>query len=78
MKKMKMSLANIEGRLSRTEMKNIMAGSGWPGCLDGDECSYYESGTGEVTGTCEANSNNECVCKSMHSSIVTSKCDGIG
>ena len=26
----KMSLANIQGKLSRTEMKNIMAGSG--GC----------------------------------------------
>ncbi len=28
MKTTKMSLANIQGKLSRTEMKNIMAGSG--------------------------------------------------
>lgn len=28
MKTKKMSLANIQGKLSRTEMKNIMAGSG--------------------------------------------------
>ncbi len=28
MKRTKMSLANIQGKLSRTEMKNIMAGSG--------------------------------------------------
>lgn len=28
MKTQKMSLANIEGKLSRAEMKNIMAGSG--------------------------------------------------
>lgn len=31
MKTKKMSLANIQGKLSRTEMKNIMAGSG-DGC----------------------------------------------
>ncbi len=30
----KMSLANIQGKLSRTEMKNIMAGSG-----SGAECT---------------------------------------
>ena len=30
----KMSLANIKGKLSRTEMKNIMAGSG-------ATCTYY-------------------------------------
>lgn len=29
----KMSLANITGKLSRAEMKNIMAGSGSDGCL---------------------------------------------
>jgi hypothetical protein len=31
----KMSLANIQGKMSRTEMKNIMAGSdgGW-GCIE--------------------------------------------
>ncbi len=28
MKRTKMSLANIQGKLSRVEMKNIMAGSG--------------------------------------------------
>lgn len=72
-----MNLANIEGKLSRAEMKKIMAGSGWPGCST-DSCSYYESGTGTVSGTCEGNSNNECVCKSKHSSIVTSACAGEG
>jgi hypothetical protein len=30
----KMSLANIQGKLSRAEMKNIMAGSGCGECLD--------------------------------------------
>ena len=28
-----MSLANIQGKLNRTEMKSIMAGSGSTGCL---------------------------------------------
>ncbi len=32
MKTQKMSLANIQGKLSRAEMKNIMAGSG-SGCI---------------------------------------------
>ena len=37
-----MSLANIKGKLSRTEMKNIMAGSGSEGtskCCIGNECT---------------------------------------
>ncbi len=32
MKRSKMSLANIEGKLSRAQMKNIMAGSGGGTC----------------------------------------------
>ena len=36
----KMSLANIQGKLSRTEMKNIMAGSGTC-CVRG----YWNSGS---------------------------------
>ena len=39
MKTTKMSLANIQGKLSRAEMKNIMAGSG-AACLPvGDPCT---------------------------------------
>ncbi len=40
MKTNKMSLANIEGKLSRAEMKNIMAGSG-TGCY---KCCYPNGG----------------------------------
>ena len=41
----KMSLANIQGKLSRTEMKNIMAGSGCEApicvsCTSSDQCSF--------------------------------------
>jgi hypothetical protein len=34
MKTLKMSLANIQGKMSRLEMRNIMAGSGSDGCQD--------------------------------------------
>jgi hypothetical protein len=46
MKKTKMSLANVQGKLSKSEMKKIMAGSGnqCPGvCLSGDECHITTS-----------------------------------
>ena len=43
MKTVKMSLATIQGKLSRAEMKNIMAGSG-------DNCSV----NGPCTGICYA------------------------
>ena len=46
MQTQKMSLANIKGKLSRTEMKNIMAGSDKPSgrcCLNGS-CSECYTG----------------------------------
>lgn len=47
----KMSLANIKGKLSRSEMKNIMAGSGgtigymccWTGTQSCSTCGTYGS-----------------------------------
>ena len=38
----KMNLANIQGKLSRAEMKNIMAGSGG-GCTTDSFCNSYQS-----------------------------------
>lgn len=38
MKTVKMSLANLEGKLSRKEMKGIMAGSGSGGGKCADSC----------------------------------------
>ena len=68
----KMSLANIRGKLSREEMSKILAGdAGTVCCPPTIECSYYESGTGMVTGHCETNSQERCVCKGPNSSIVT-------
>ncbi|WP_301922665.1 hypothetical protein [Ferruginibacter sp.] len=43
MQTQKISLANIKGKLSRTEMKNIMAGYG-EGCGTGISCSNKASG----------------------------------
>ena len=34
-----MSLANIQGKLSRAEMKNIMAGSGSTPCTSDSDCA---------------------------------------
>lgn len=40
MKTRKMSIANIQGKLSRAEMKNVMAGSGVDNCQhQGQGCS---------------------------------------
>ena len=45
----KMSLANIQGKLSRTVMKNIMAGSG----VCNSSCSGWNSSTPSMQfGTC--------------------------
>ncbi|MBL0736061.1 hypothetical protein JI750_04135 [Flavobacterium sp. GN10] len=49
MKKLeKMSLANIEGKLSRKEMKNVMAGSGFKCCIGTNcsSCREYGGGAG--------------------------------
>ena len=56
MKATKMSLANIQGKLSRTEMKNIMAGSGNGG--------YCIGSVGEWTGTCNAPADCITYCRS--------------
>ncbi len=39
----KMSLTTIQGKLSRTEMKNIMAGSGSGGCYTGSDCTLNQA-----------------------------------
>jgi hypothetical protein len=44
----KMSLANIQGKLSRAEMKNIMAGSSSDiclGCRNDHDCAQVNKGT---------------------------------
>ena len=59
----KMSLANIQGKLSRPEMKNIMAGSGSGSCACGSDrdcgagaphCNKNKScDDGKTNGACE-------------------------
>jgi hypothetical protein len=47
----KMSLANVQGKLSRAEMKNIMAGDGDGTCAkDGEDCPVF----GECCNECKA------------------------
>jgi hypothetical protein len=61
-------------KLTLEQMKTILGGS-YPGgtvCASSStSCTYYESGTGNVTGHCEENSKGDCVCHAEHSSIVS-------
>jgi hypothetical protein len=45
-----MSLANIQGKLSRAEMKNIMAGSG--SGQAGNRCTKFCDSTTDCSGDC--------------------------
>ena len=45
MKTKKMSLANVQGKLSRVEMKNIMAGSEGGGCPGILSCKREDEGS---------------------------------
>ena len=66
MKTKKMSLANIQGKLSRTEMKNIMGGLLAPPPCSGS-CDYQwkdaQGNTQTTTGTCTPSSAG-CYCSS--------------
>ncbi|MFT3947000.1 MAG: hypothetical protein QM763_08515 [Agriterribacter sp.] len=61
MKKIKMSLANIEGKLSRVEMKKIMAGSGGL-CHSpdfcGGPCTFSSGPCVGKEGECRTDSNS--------------------
>lgn len=70
MKTTKMSLANIQGKLSRTEMKNIMAGSGSfcksegsPCGPNGATCMYENTEWNTESGCCctDDDYNDECL-----------------
>lgn len=67
MKTTKVSLANIQGKLSRAEMKNIMAGSGSDSGCSGN-CNYQwkdAKGVSHTTaGTCNTTQNGLCYCSS--------------
>ncbi|MCK9404588.1 MAG: hypothetical protein M0Q26_14445 [Chitinophagaceae bacterium] len=60
MQTQKMSLANIKGKLSRAEMKNIMAGSGSTSCTSDADCPnkmvICQYTTTDTSGHCYANS----------------------
>ncbi len=58
MQKIKMSLANIQGKLNRNEMKNIMAG--WDGSFSTEGCKKDGSPCGKEK-TCKA-TTTDCTC----------------
>jgi len=71
MKTKKMSLANIQGKLSRVEMKKIMAGS--DGCSVGKPCWNDYTAT---TGHCMPWSNG-CFCQAgTGASVYSYDCSG--
>ncbi len=60
MKTSKISLVNVQGKLSRMEMKNIMAGNEPDNCLDefSYDCGYPPSLGCCSPNRCEANATN--------------------
>ncbi|HQS36577.1 MAG TPA: hypothetical protein PLC18_14270 [Sediminibacterium sp.] len=73
---MKSKLASLGFALSKDVQKILVADNrtindGGATCgLSYRSCSYYESGTGNVSSYYETNSNGSCICKSANSSIV--------
>lgn len=59
----KMSLANIQGKLSRAEMKNIMAGSGsgGSGLCSAKDCFAIVQGVTK-SAICTTNKDQSCSC----------------
>lgn len=58
-----MSLANVQGKLSRAEMKNVMAGTTDGKCVqDGEDCPVF----GECCNECKATLN---VAKNLKQSL---------
>jgi len=66
MKTTKMSLANIQGKLSREEMKNIMAGSASGSCRSGTCYVYNTYNSSTYSGYCVTVSHgshgSHCMC----------------
>ena len=63
MQTQKMSLANIQGKLTRTEMKVIMAGSGSYTCNATATPGYHVQSPGSCSGTqsgCQSACNSWC------------------
>ena len=62
--KTKINLGNIQGKLSRAEMKNIMAGAALAACKS--DCSGACTTGKDTAGTCHANaSTGKCYCTSV-------------
>jgi hypothetical protein len=77
MKTTKMSLATIQGKLSRAEMKKIMAGSGGAFCKN-KSCSGQDPLLGSYSGTCSSLPfpQSGCGCKSGAQYYADSTCNG--
>lgn len=71
-------LQSLGKMLSRSEQLLIKGGVNPPTfCKIALECTFYEAGHGNVTGQCEQNSANKCVCNAGTSSVVWTACADI-
>ena len=64
MKTKKMSLADVKDKLSRAEMKNIMAGTAPGGGKCGDFCNSSDDCPDSHCGLCESKDDGPYVCNS--------------
>lgn len=81
MKKLKLKALElgVQEVLTRDQLKNVLGGDG---SNDGTHvcysttttCTYQESGTGTVSGSCSTNANGKCVCSNGTSSVLSSDC----
>lgn len=81
MKKLKLNLQQFPGAevLTRSQLKNVLGGhatntTGHACYGSQTTCTYQESGTGEVTGTCSTNSTGHCICSNGTSSVPLDTC----
>lgn len=80
MKKLKLAALNL-GKLevlNREQLRQVLGGddSGSAHSCYGSQttCTYQESGSGSVTGTCSTNSSGRCACGNGNSSVLLDAC----
>ena len=79
MKTLKIGLANLQGKMTRKEMKDVYAGAEGINDKDAGVSRCYNSYThcnvdGDEDGNCETRTDGRCVCNNGYHSIISSAC----